>query len=166
MIVLETNRLLLRKMNLNDTEALLGIFADPVAMRFYPRTKTRREAADWIRRNIDHERKYGFGLWVVFFKDTRAFAGQCGLHTHLATGKKEVEVGYLFLRKYWDQGLATEAAAACRDYGIQTFGLKRLASLIVAENRASRRVAEKIGLTLEKEVYKWDRRMSLHSLDV
>jgi ribosomal-protein-alanine N-acetyltransferase len=79
-------------------------------------------------------------------------------------GKDEVEIGYLFLRKFWDRGLATEAARAARDHGFNTLGYERLVSLIDPGNLASRRVAEKIGLTLEKEIWKWNKEICVYAL--
>ncbi len=76
----------------------------------------------------------------------------------------EVEIGYLFLRKYWGQGLATEAAAACRDYGINRLGYTRLISLIDPANIASKRVAEKIGMAFEKETFMFNKEICVYAV--
>ena len=154
--VVETQRMRLRQLTRDDVENLLGIFSDPVAMRYYPSTKTRSETEKWIHWNLESYQKYGFGLWAAILKDSNEFAGQCGLVVQPVDGKTEIEIGYLFLRKYWGQGLATEAALACRNYGFASLNFTRLVSLINPQNRPSRRVAEKIGMTLEKEV-KWEK---------
>ena len=60
-------------------------------------------------------------------------------------------MAYLLDRAYWGQGLATEAAGAIAEYAIHILGLKRLICLIDEGNIASRRVAEKIGLTYERD---------------
>lgn len=65
---------------------------------------------------------------------------------------REVEVGYLFVRKFWGRGLDTEAAGASRDFGFRRLGLERLVSLINPENAPLRGVAERIGMQLEKEI--------------
>lgn len=152
MATIETERLRLREMTPSDAEVLLGIFADPEAMRYYPRVKTREETEAWIDWNQRSYRDHGFGLWVAEFKRNGEFAGQCGLVKQEVAGRSEVEIGYLFLRRHWGQGLATEAARACRDYGFEQLGRSRLVSLIAPENIASRRVAEKTGLALEQVV--------------
>lgn len=161
--VLETERLALRKMDISDVDDLMGIFSDPVAMRYYPGTKSREEAEEWVRWTLGSYRDHGFGQWVAVLKRSCEFAGQCGLTVQEVEGRQEVEIGYLFLRRFWGRGLATEAARAARDHGF-ALGYNRLISLIDPENLASRRVAEKTGLTLEKEVWKWNKKVCVYAI--
>ena len=165
MQVLETERLILRRMELADVDNLLGIFSDPEAMRFYPGTKDRDETIGWIEWTLQRYRRDGIGLWVAVLKESREFAGQCGLLVQEVAERREVEIGYLFLRKLWGRGLATEAARACRDYGFERLGYRRLVSLVDPGNLASRRVAEKVGMTLEQEVEKWGKRVCLYAIE-
>jgi [ribosomal protein S5]-alanine N-acetyltransferase len=162
--VLQTERMALRQMEMGDVDDLMGIFSDPVAMRYYPNTKSRQEAEEWVRRAQESYRDHGFGLWVAVLEDSGEFVGQCGLTVQEVEGKNEVEIGYLFLRRFWGRGLATEAARAARDHGFHTLGYARLISLIDPGNLASRRVAEKVGLTLEKEVEKWGKRICVYAI--
>ena len=157
MRILETERLVLRLMDMNDVNNLLGIFSDPEAMRFYPSTKDETATRTWIQKQLDSYQKHGHGLWIATMKETGEFAGQCGLVEQEVDGRSEIEIGYLFLRCLWGRGLATEAAQSCRNYGFSHFGYKRLVSLIDPGNIASRRVAEKIGMTLEKQIIKWNK---------
>ena len=152
MPVLETERLALREMVAGDVDNLLAIFQDPVAMRYYPATKDRREAADWIARHRRGYAEHGIGMWIAEFRGTGHFAGQCGLTALEVDGRWEVEIGYLFLRRFWGQGLATEAACGCRDHGFGPLGRSRLIAIMTPANAPSRRVAEKTGLRLEKEI--------------
>jgi [ribosomal protein S5]-alanine N-acetyltransferase len=161
---LQTERMVLRLMEMADVDDLIGIFSDPVAMRYYPSTKSRQEAQEWVRRVQESYRDRGFGLWVAVLEDSGEFVGQCGLTVQEVERKNEVEIGYLFLRKFWGRGLATEAARAARDHGFNTLGYERLVSLIDPGNLASRRVAEKVGLTLEKEVEKWGKRICVYAI--
>ena len=164
MTVLETGRMTLRQMNMDDADNLLGIFSDPEAMRFYPSTKDEAETKGWIEWNLVSYQKHGFGLWVATLKHTHEFAGQCGLVMQEVEGQQEVEIGYLFLRRLWGQGLATEAASACRDYGFNQLGYSRLISLIDPCNVASHSVAQKIGMRLEKEIVRWDKQVCVYSI--
>jgi RimJ/RimL family protein N-acetyltransferase len=96
--------------------------------------------------------KHGFGLWVMEFVDSREFAGDCGLTPQTVEGVTDIEVGWHTKREYWNQGLATEAAIACRNHAFADLGLQRLISIIHPDNTASRRVAEKMGMEVEKSV--------------
>jgi ribosomal-protein-alanine N-acetyltransferase len=64
-------------------------------------------------------------------------------------GREEIEVAYMLAKEYWGQGFATEAAQAILKYGFEEMDLPRLVCVINPANRASARVAEKIGMTLE-----------------
>lgn len=161
----ETDRMYLRPLRMSDVDDLLGIFSDPEAMRYYPGTKNRIEAEEWVRWNLRSYREHGFGLWAAILKDSDEFAGQCGLVAQEVEGKDEVEIGYLFLRRFWGRGLATEAARGCRDYGFDHLGCHRLVSLIAPGNLASRRVAEKVGMNLEKQIHKWGKEICVYAID-
>ncbi len=165
MKVLDTERLILRRMELSDVDNLLGIFSDPVAMRHYPGTKDRQETVGWIEWTLGSYERDGIGLWVAILKETGEFAGQCGLIVQEVDGRREVEIGYLFLRRFWGRGLATEAARACRDYGFDRLGYERLISLIDPDNLPSRRVAERVGMTLEREIEKWGKRVCVYAIE-
>jgi len=80
-------------------------------------------------------------------------------------GSPEVEIAYDLNREFWGQGYATEAAAAVRDFAFGELGLQRIVSYIVPENIASRRVAEKIGLSEEKQFMKDGRLHIVYALD-
>ncbi|MGH7598320.1 MAG: GNAT family N-acetyltransferase [bacterium] len=163
MIVLETERMLLREMDMNDIENLQGIFADPEAMRYYPKTKSVAETEEWVRWNRSSYSMFHFGLWIALLKENGMFAGQCGLVMQRVDDLPEVEIGYLFLRKYWGQGLATEAAKACRNYGVNRLGYTRLISLIDPDNMASKRVAEKVGMAFEKETFMFNKHICVYA---
>lgn len=163
--VLETSRLALRHLTLDDVDDLLGIFSDPEAMRYYPGTKGREETIEWIKWNLSSYRDHGFGLWAVIRKDTGGFAGQCGLVMQRnVDGRDEVEIGYSFLRGQWNRGFATEAAIACRDAAFTDLKLTHVVSLIDPANRASRRVAEKVGMSCEKEIDRWGKRIQVYGV--
>lgn len=152
-IIFETKRLFLRHMTEEDVDNLQQIFSDPIAMQFYPKTFDIEETKDWISRVLTSYQNNNFGLWICHLKETGEFVGQCGLILQYdIDGRDEIEVGYLFVRKFWHQGLATEAAKGSMDYARREFGYTRLISLIRPENLPSRRVAERNGLVPEKEV--------------
>lgn len=150
--VLETERLVLRRMCLDDTEALLKIWGSPEAMRFYERPWNLDEMQAAIERNIARYAHDGHGLYAAVLKDSGDVAGDCGLVTQDINGTMELEVAYHMRPDLWGKGLATEAARACMSYAFEALRAKRLISMIRPENMASRRVAEKNGLKLERTV--------------
>lgn len=155
--MIETPRLLLRPMREDDADALLHIFADPVIMAGFGVAPFGPERmARWVRRNLDHQERHGYGLYSVILKESGLLVGDCGLEQMddardaggEAAAELGAELGYDLRRDHWNRGLATEAATAMRDYAFGTLRLPRLVSLIRAGNGASRRVAEKVGMTL------------------
>lgn len=162
---LETERLLLRELTFDDLEALASHFADAEAMRYYPGTRNRAQTRDWIRRNLESYDDRDYGLWAVVLRSSGEVVGQCGLLLQEVDRVNEVEVGYHVHRAHWNQGIATEAATACRDYGFDRLGIGRLISIINPYNGASRRVAEKIGMTRAKETLWKNQAVVIYSVD-
>ncbi len=149
--ILGTSRLLLREFHRDDAAALALVIADPETMRFYPAPFDRAGVEQWIERNLRRYARYGHGLWGMVLKSTGELIGDCGLTFQNVEGVDELEIGYHVRRDLWGQGLATEAARACRDYGFGRWQAERIISLIRPENISSRRVAEKNGMKIWKE---------------
>ena len=152
MPVLQTERLSLREFEPEDVDALAAILSDPETMRYYPMSFDRAAVVDWILRNRTRYANDGYGLWATVLKSTGDLIGDCGLVRQSVDGVDELEIGYHVRRDLWGKGYATEAAQACRDYGFANLKVDRLISPIRPENLASRRVAEKNGMTIWKEV--------------
>ena len=144
----DTARLTFREMTPGDLDDMAALLGDPDVMTYYPRPKTRQEAAQWIDWNRRLYRTHGYGLWVLTAAGD--FVGDCGLTPQIVDGVTELEVGYRVLPGLQGRGYATEAAAACRDFARTVLGASRLIAIIHPDNRPSQRVAEKIGLRLEK----------------
>ena len=134
----------------DDLEDMAAMLADPAVMKFYPRPKNREEAQAWINWNKSNYVEHGHGLWII---ETKAgeFAGDCGLTWQVVNGRPELEVGYHVRAELQGRGYATEAATACRDFARDVLGAGHLVAIIHPDNRASRRVAEKIGLEFEED---------------
>jgi RimJ/RimL family protein N-acetyltransferase len=150
MSVVETQRLKLREFTQGDLDDLAAMVADEDQMRFYPRPKTRDEASAWIGRNVSLYEEYGFGFWFIEAVPTSGFLGYCGIRPLALDGASEMEMGWHTKKTSWNQGIATEAAAAARDLAFRRFALSRLVAIIHPDHVASRRVAEKIGMHVEK----------------
>ncbi len=152
--MIETSRLTLRLMTEKDFDGMMRIFTDPNVMKSFDEPPfTRERMKQWMDRNLSHQTTYGYGLFAVFLKSNRELIGDCGLEHTEFQGKPCVEIGYDFLSKYWNQGYATEAAAAVQDYARNQTNIdpKMLCSFIRLGNRASQRVSEKIGMQRIKE---------------
>ena len=154
MKILETHRLILRRLLPNDLDSLFALYSDPEIRRYFPEgTLTyaeTREELEWFLNG--HPTHPELGLWATIHKQTGEFMGRCGLLPWTIEQRPEVEVAYLLAKTYWGQGLGTEAAQAILHYGFQQLHLSRLICLIDPGNQASSKVARKIGMTLEKEL--------------
>ncbi len=151
--ILETERLILRLITHEDLDDLLQIWGDAETMHMFPKTLNRQEMREWIDRNLKRYQDFGYGLWAVILKNNQQFVGDCGLMVQEVDGVEELEVGYHFNRKFWGQGLATEAARGCMDYAFTQLNRHRIISMIRPENLSSRGVAERNGLKIEKELF-------------
>jgi RimJ/RimL family protein N-acetyltransferase len=153
-IILETPRLILRHLVLDDLDELFALYSDPEIRRYFPEgvlsLEETREELEWFLNG--HPEHPELGLWGTVHKDTGKFIGRCGLLPWEIDGILEVEIAYLINKDFWHQGLATEAAKGIMKYGFEKLNLPRLICLIDPENVASQRVAQKIGMVLEKEV--------------
>lgn len=158
-MILETNRLLLRRLVPDDLDALYALYRDPEMRRHFPvegvspdRTLTREETKEELEWFLDgHPRYPELGLWATILKETGEFIGRCGLLPWTIDGQDEVEVAYMIDKRYWRRGLGSEAARGIRDYAFAQLGLSRLVCLIYPENEASIKIAEGIGMALERE---------------
>lgn len=148
---LETESLILREYRPDDFEALYEIFSDSETMKYYPHPFSKDETRQWIQRNIDRYKEYGFGLWAVELKETGQLIGDCGITMQLIHGKLLPEIGYHINKKYQNQGFATQAAIACKQYAFETLKFDKVYSYMKYTNYASERVAIKNGMRLVEE---------------
>jgi [ribosomal protein S5]-alanine N-acetyltransferase len=152
MKILETPRLLLREFTPEDANALAQVLSEPETMRYYPSPYDRAGVEQWIERNRQRYQHDGVALWATELNGTQELIGDCGIILQQVEGEPLYEIGYHLRRDHWGQGLATEAAIACRDWGFENLKTSRLISMIRPENLPSRRVAERNGMTIWKEV--------------
>jgi len=153
MLILETKRLHLRHMIPEDLEALFTLYRDPEMRRYFPdgvlTLEETREELEWHQNG--HPKYPELGLWAAILKETGEFIGRCGLLLWTIDGDDEIEIAYMIAKPFWRQGFGSEAALGIRDYAFEKLGLMRLICLIDEANTASIKVAEKIGMTFEKE---------------
>lgn len=160
-VVVETPRLTLRHLTPADAGSLAAVWSDAEAMKYFPRVLTPAQVKELIERNLQSYRKEGHGLYAVVLRATGEVIGDCGLLRQHVHGRDEIEVAYHFRPSVWGKGYATEAAGACVYHGFRSLGRNRIVALVRPENQPACRVAEKLGMTAEKQVL-W--RGILHSV--
>ena len=153
MRVLETDRLILRWLAIEDAEFILRLLNEPSFLRFIgdKGVRTIDDARDYILNGPVHSyERFGFGLYLTELKETHVPIGICGLLKR--DSLKDVDVGFAFLPEFWKQGYAFESAAAVMDYGRNAFGLDRIVAITSPGNDESIKVLVKLGLEFERTI--------------
>lgn len=151
MLVLETERLTLRRLSADDAEFMLRLLNEPSYLRYIGDRGVR--TVEDARRHIlegpvaSYER-HGFGLYLVELKEGRVPIGISGLVKRPALA--DVDVGFAFLPAYWSKGYAVESAAAVVTYAREVLGLRRLVAITSPDNEASAKLLGKLGLRFER----------------
>jgi RimJ/RimL family protein N-acetyltransferase len=153
MHVLETDRLTLRRLTLNDAEFIFRLVNDPAWLRFIGDKNVHDldGARRYLREGpLDMYERFGFGLYRVEERNTGVPVGMCGLIKRDTL--PDADVGYAFLPEARGKGYAFEAASAVLDHGRRVFGLKRILAIVSPDNAGSIRVLEKAGMKYEREM--------------
>ena len=152
-MLLDTRRLTLRCLDLDDAPFFLRLVNDPsfIANIADKGVRTLDDARENLRNGpIASYARHGHGLWMVELKDTGTPIGICGLIKRDVLD--DIDVGYALLPEFCGQGYAAEAAAAALAYGRETLGLQRVVAVVNAENARSLRLLEKLGFRYERMV--------------
>ena len=154
MLVVETERLIVRNFETSDLDALAALFGSPDVMRFSDGVKSIQWVQDWLSQCIEKpDPNIGAAPWAVDEKNSSETIGYCGLfYFPDVCGQSEIEIGYRFLRHRWGHGFATEAVCAVRDHAFGVMNIPRLIAIVDPQNSASINVAEKAGFSYEKDV--------------
>ena len=151
--ILETPRLILRRLTLEDAPFAMALVNDPAWIE---------NIGDRNVHSLDDARAYlekgtiamyareGFGMYAVVLKESGATIGTCGLVKR--AGLDDVDLGFAFLPEYRSRGLALESATAVRDYATATLGMNRLVAIVSPANQPSIRLLEKLGFRYERPV--------------
>ena len=150
MIVLETERLILRQFSIADAKFILTLLNEPSFLRFIGDKKVRDidGAQQYILNGpIASYKQKGFGLYLVALRESGTPIGMCGLLKREEL--PDVDIGFAFLPAFWNQGFAFEAAAGVIKYGEQELKLKRLVAITNPDNEASIKLLQRLGFTFE-----------------
>lgn len=142
-VLIETERLRLRPMEISDLDAFVALHTDPEVTEFI-RPLDRTAAEERLRRDASEWRERRHGLLAVLDRESGAFLGRCGLKHWPQFA--ETELGWVLRRDAWGHGYATEAARACAEWGFAELDVPYLTAMVNPDNVRSVRVAERLGM--------------------
>lgn len=153
MKILETERLILRQMRIEDAEFIFELVNEPAFIRNIgdKGVRTLEDARNYILNGpVASYAKFGFGLYLVALRETGEAIGICGLLKR--DSLEDVDIGFALLEKFRRKGFAYESAAAVTKYGRDSLRLKRIVAITSPDNEGSMRVLEKIGLRFDRMI--------------
>jgi len=161
---IETTRLYLRPLSVDDLDDFALMGSDAEVMRFIGSgiTLSKDQTAKRLYSMVEHWSKHGFGLWAAIERVSNAWMGFCGLQ--LLDNTQEIEVGYRLAKQFWGSGFATEGARASVRYGFEQLELNKIVAVVQPENFASQRVLEKSGLKYLREDHFYNSRVKYFAI--
>jgi RimJ/RimL family protein N-acetyltransferase len=147
-----TDRLIAERLRAGDLDDLCRMHRDPRVMATLGGIRSADETRRFLRDNLDHWDRCGYGLWMFRDRENGQFIGRGGLRNVHVGGSDEVELAYALRAECWGQGLATEMAKAILMVGFERLDLTEVVAFTLPTNWASRRVMEKVGFTFERDI--------------
>lgn len=146
---LRTERLLLRRWRASDLDPFAALNSDPRVMEYFPALKSHEESVAAIKRYEAHFNRYSYGFWAVEIMGAADFAGFIGICNNRFDPQSPlfVEIGWRLAVEHWGHGYATEGARAALKFGFDQVHFDEIVSFTAVDNRRSRRVMEKLGMT-------------------
>lgn len=147
---LETNRLILRKMSLDDTDEMYEYAKSPQVTKYLTWSPHVNKAYtfEYLSYLQTRYKSGDFFDWSIILKDSEKMIGTCGF-TRFDYHNNSAEIGYVINPEYSGQGIATEATSRVIRFGFEALSLRRIECKFIIENQASRRVMEKNNMTFE-----------------
>lgn len=150
----ETKRLIIRELSVEDIRDLYYIYQNPEVCRYIEGME------EYIEIELEKHKAYikniyafyNYGLWGVFSKSDKALIGRCGIQNQMIDGQPEIELSYLLDRDHWGYGYALECCQAVFHYAASELGITRIVAAVDKLNTRSCKVAQRLGMTLEKEI--------------
>jgi ribosomal-protein-alanine N-acetyltransferase len=147
-----TARMTAERLSPEHLDAMMRLNADPEVAKTLGGIRSAGETRAFMEENLRHWQEHGYGLWVLHETAGGRFIGRAGIrHVELEGGAREVELAYALMPEFWGKGLATEVSRALVKIAFDDVGLDELVAFTLVDNRASRRVMEKIGMTYERD---------------
>lgn len=148
----ETDRLLFKKINKLDFNTWLDFFKNPISFKYWVSEleNPKAECEKWYKNQFYRYKNDLGGMNALIEKETGKLIGHCGLLVQTVDNKKELEIGYSLIHKFWNKGFATEAAKKCKDFAFKKDLAHSIISIISLKNKPSQRVAIKNGMYIDK----------------
>ena len=156
-IILETERLVLRRFSTGDAKFILGLLNEPSFLHNIgdKGVRTLEDAVRYLQTGpIASYDRFGFGVYLVELKETGEAVGLCGLIKR--DELPDVDVGFAFPPAFWSKGYAFEAASAVVAYGKNALGIRRIIAITHPDNSGSIRVLQKLGLKFDRLIDSFD----------
>lgn len=143
MVILETERLVLRTLELNDIDSVMKFWGDIEVMKFCGGAGTREREFKSLKYYVNMQKEKGFSPYLAILKESNEVIGVCGFNppNHVY----DAELMYHLAKKYWGKGYATEAAKGCIEYAKKYLNIKKVGASIDPENNVSQNVLKKLG---------------------
>ena len=152
-IVIETQRLILRKFTVDDAAFMLKLLNTPSWLRFIGdrNVRTIEEAEQYLLNgNIRSYQEYGFGFYVVVLKETQESIGICGIVKR--EGLEDVDIGFAFFQQFMGKGYGYESASSVLNYTLNDLKIKRIVAIVDPQNVVSIALIKKIGMQFKKMI--------------
>ncbi|WP_442599884.1 GNAT family N-acetyltransferase [Neobacillus sp. D3-1R] len=153
MSIIQTERLSIRKVTLNDSGFILRLLNEPSWIQYIgdKGVKTELDAKKYIESGpIKMYQEYGFGLYIVALKELGTPIGLCGLIKRITL--QYVDIGFAYLPEYTGQGYAFEAADAVIQYGKKAFSLHKMVAITTLDNVNSQKLLGKLGFDFDSTI--------------
>lgn len=148
--ILETDRLLLRKLQLDDKKDIFEYASDPLVCKYttWSVHESIEESKNFLISVIKDYNNHLIAPWGIVDKEDNKLIGTCGFVNWIVDDDR-AEIGYALSRKYWGKGYMTEAVRAVIAFGFSTMNLNRIEARCKIENIPSAKVMEKVGMKFE-----------------
>lgn len=161
-----TKRLIIHELSIEEIETMFHIYQTPEVRQYI------HDFDGILELEVEKHKAYikniygfyGYGLWGVYNRDGSKLIGRCGIENKLIDGIPEIELSYLLDKNHWGMGYALECTRAVLLYAAQVLEINRIVAVIECHNSRSIHVAERLGMTCEKEIVHLDRNCFLYSI--
>ena len=165
MYIIETDRLRLRRLTLDDRESVHSVLMNEEIMSAMHLPCSEEFADQWIQRMIARYESHGPANWYAERREDGAFIGVMGLVTNEVNGVLCAELGYLVHPDHQRQGYAFEGAQACIDYAFNVLGADYVTAAVAEDNLSSIHLAEKLGFfPVQEQIYRKDGNETIYIL--